>query len=200
MAYIRELSDEELVRRYREGDPEAIEEILGRYKRTVCAKARKYFLMGGDQDDLIQEGMIGLFKAVKNYEESKGVSFKSFAGLCIDHHLINALESASILKHQPLNNYVSLNKPEDSSEPGILVELPDQVNLDPEETYITEESNRALRKAFERGLSRMEREVLEYFLEGRSRGEIGELLGKNTKQVDNALTRIRKKILENFQD
>lgn len=181
-------SDEELIFRLRAGENEISDYLMEKYKEFVRKKARAMYLIGGETDDLIQEGMIGLFKAVQNYQPGKEASFRTFAGLCIDRQLYNAIQNSNRKKHLPLNSYVSL------SEEGEAGDLEGQWTEDPEAVVIDRERTEALKQEISRSLSSMENKVLKYYLQGYGYVKIAELLEKEPKSIDNALQRIRGKI------
>lgn len=181
-------SDEELIQRLRAGETGIADYLTEKYKYLVRRKARAMFLIGGDTDDLIQEGMIGLFKAVRDYQPEKKASFVTFAQMCIDRQIYSAVQSSNRQKHMPLNTYISLSQ-EDEESPlaQAWVETPEEIIIDRENT-------RALEDEIKSALSPMENTVLNYYLEGKSYADIGMLMDKNPKSVDNALRRIRTKI------
>ena len=181
-------SDEELIQRLRAGETGIADYLIEKYKYLVRRKARAMFLIGGDTDDLIQEGMIGLFKAVRDYHPGKEASFVTFAQMCIDRQIYSAVQSSNRQKHMPLNTYISLSQ-EDEESPlaQAWVETPEEIIIDRENT-------RALEDEIKSALSPMENTVLNYYLEGKSYANIGMLMDKNPKSVDNALRRIRTKI------
>lgn len=181
-------NDEELIFRLRAGENEISDYLMEKYKEFVRKKARAMYLIGGETDDLIQEGMIGLFKAVQNYQPGKEASFRTFAGLCIDRQLYNAIQNSNRKKHLPLNSYVSL------SEEGEAGDLEGQWTEDPEAVVIDRERTEALKQEISRSLSSMENKVLKYYLQGYGYVKIAELLEKEPKSIDNALQRIRGKI------
>ena len=181
-------SVEELIQRLRAGETGIADYLIEKYKYLVRRKARAMFLIGGDTDDLIQEGMIGLFKAVRDYHPGKEASFVTFAQMCIDRQIYSAVQSSNRQKHMPLNTYISLSQ-EDEESPlaQAWVETPEEIIIDRENT-------RALEDEIKSALSPMENTVLNYYLEGKSYADIGMLMDKNPKSVDNALRRIRTKI------
>ena len=181
-------SDEELIQRLRAGETGIADYLIEKYKYLVRRKARAMFLIGGDTDDLIQEGMIGLFKAVRDYHPGKEASFVTFAQMCIDRQIYSAVQSSNRQKHMPLNTYISLSQ-EDEESPlaQAWVETPEEIIIDRENT-------RALEDEIKSALSPMENTVLNYYLEGKNYADIGMLMDKNPKSVDNALRRIRTKI------
>ena len=181
-------SDEELILRLHGGEEEISDYLMEKYKEFVRRKARAMYLMGGETDDLIQEGMIGLFKAVKDYRPERDASFRTFAGLCIDRQLYSAIQSSNRKKHLPLNSYVSLNSENETGD------LEGQWSENPEALIIDRERTSALEEEIRKMLSPMENKVLKYYLQGYGYVKIAELMGKNSKAVDNALQRIRGKI------
>jgi len=197
-----QLPDEALITLLREGDSAAEEELYERYKNVVRAKARTYFLMGGDKEDIIQEGMIGLYKAARDFQPERAGAFSAFAELCITRQIITAIKSATRQKHIPLNSYVSLNKPLSSGEPGrTLGDILSAITVsDPEEMLINRERYDAMSRKIEALLSRLERDVLLLYLEGRPYVEIAEILGRSPKAIDNALQRVKRKLETTHQD
>lgn len=189
-----ELADEELVKLSHDGDELALEYLIERYKYFVRSKARSYFLVGADHEDIIQEGMIGLYKAARDYKEES--SFRSFAELCITRQMITAIKTATRQKHIPLNSYVSLNKPafDDDSERTVEDALLQDCANDPEELIINQENVSDIENKLNEMLSPLEKKVMVLYLEGKSYVEIGELLGRHTKSVDNALQRVKRKL------
>lgn len=193
--------DEELVLMAQNGDDAAQEYLLDKYKSLVRAKSRAYFLIGADSEDIIQEGMIGLYKAVRDYNEEKNASFRSFAELCVNRQMITAIKAATRQKHQPLNSYVSLNKPmyEEESEQTYMDFLQSNSGslLNPEALLIGQENKSFLEDQMVKNLSSFETRVLVLYLQGRSYFEISRVLDKPEKSIDNALQRVKKK-LEKF--
>ena len=193
--------DEELVLMAQSGDEAAQEYLLDKYKSLVRAKSRAYFLIGADSEDIIQEGMIGLYKAVRDYNEEKNTSFRSFAELCVNRQMITAIKAATRQKHQPLNSYVSLNKPvyEEESEQTYMDFLQSSSGslLNPEALLIGQENKSFLEDQMMKNLSSFETRVLVLYLQGRSYFEIANVLDKPEKSIDNALQRVKKK-LEKF--
>ena len=189
-----ELADEELVKLSHDGDELALEYLIERYKYFVRSKARSYFLVGADHEDIIQEGMIGLYKAARDYTEES--SFRSFAELCITRQMITAIKTATRQKHIPLNSYVSLNKPafDDDSERTVEDALLQDCASDPEELIINQENVSDIENKLNEMLSPLEKKVMVLYLEGKSYVEIGELLGRHSKSVDNALQRVKRKL------
>ena len=193
--------DEELVLMAQNGDDAAQEYLLDKYKSLVRARSRAYFLIGADSEDIIQEGMIGLYKAVRDYNEEKNTSFRSFAELCVNRQMITAIKAATRQKHQPLNSYVSLNKPvyEEESEQTYMDFLQSSSGslLNPEALLIGQENKSFLEDQMVKNLSSFETRVLVLYLQGRSYFEIANVLDKPEKSIDNALQRVKKK-LEKF--
>lgn len=184
------VSDEELIARLRGGESGISDYLMEKYKELVRQKARAMFLIGGDTDDLIQEGMIGLFKAVRDYLPDKDASFQTFARICIDRQIYNAIQSSNRQKHMPLNSYVSLSQEEGESH------LDELWTENPEAIIIDQENTKALEEEISRHLSPMENKVLDSYLKGYGYVQIARLLGKSPKSIDNALQRIRGKIRE----
>lgn len=184
------IKDEELIFRFKQGETEILDYLMEKYKNMVRKKARAMFLIGGDNDDLIQEGMIGLFKAVRDFQPGREATFATFARMCIDRQIYSAIQNSNRQKHLPLNSYVSLNQ-EDESSP--IWELSVE---NPEEIIIDQETTRDLQQKISDYLSPMENKVLDLYLKGEGYVEIGRILGKSPKSIDNALQRIRAKIRE----
>lgn len=193
--------DEELVLLAQKGDEGAQEYLLDKYKSLVRAKSRAYFLIGADSEDIIQEGMIGLYKAVRDYNRERNASFRSFAELCVNRQMITAIKAATRQKHQPLNSYVSLNKPvyEEESEQTYMdfLQSSSSALLNPEALLIGQENKSFLEDQMVKSLSSFETRVLVLYLQGRSYFEIANVLEKSEKSIDNALQRVKKK-LEKF--
>jgi len=191
-------TDEELLERHREGDSRATEALLSRYRNFARMKARSYFLAGADGDDIVQESMIGLFKAIRDFQPGKRASFRAFADLCITRQLITAIRSARCQKHHPLNSYVSLSKPvaPDEDPDRVLMDvLSGPGILDPLEVVIATEELGDIKAAFDQLLSEFETEVLRLYADGKSYHDISRLLEREVKSIDNALQRIKRKIL-----
>jgi RNA polymerase sporulation-specific sigma factor len=188
-------SDEGLVRQARDGDERALLELLERYRGFARSKARSYFLVGGDREDIVQEGMIGLYKAVRDYADGHGASFRSFAELCITRQILTAIKTATRQKHSPLNSYVSFDRPQDDDPDHTLGEsLAVEITADPLERIVEDDDLRALQDTFDEVLSGLETEVLQLYVEGRSYQEIAQQLGRRVKSIDNALQRIKRKL------
>lgn len=190
-----ELSDEKVVLLAQNGDRKALDHIVARYRNLVYTKAKPYFLIGADKDDIIQEGMIGLYKAVRDFKHQKA-NFKAFAGICVSRQIISAVKSATRQKHMPLNSYISLNKNVyDSEEDATLLDIiSEQYPQDPESILINRENLDGIEYKISQALSKFELEVLMYYLDGRSYQEISVFVHKDVKSVDNAVQRIKKKI------
>ncbi len=199
---LEKLSDEELVKVAQSGDEMALETILSRYKNLVYAKSKPYFLAGADDDDIIQEGFIGLYKAVKDFDGDNFPFFKVFAGVCVTRHIITAVKAASRKKHLPLNSYVSLDKNtyDDDSDITLLDVIAFDELQDPEAILIDRENVDGMEYKINKVLSKLELEVLVCYLEGMSYIEIASKLGKDTKAVDNAVQRIKKKLENTLRD
>ena len=196
------LTEIESVNRAKDGDMEAVTSIVEQYGTFVKGSARGYYLIGADTEDLIQEGMIGLMKAIKDYDDSKASSFRSFASLCIKRQMITAVIKANRQKHMPLNSYVSLNKPlyESDADRTVLDIVSDSEASDPELVFIAKENEKELQFHFRNKLSSFEYEVLQLYLEGKSYVDIADALDKTPKSVDNAVQRIKKKLEEKLSE
>jgi RNA polymerase sporulation-specific sigma factor len=194
---IDDVTDEDLVALYRDGIHTAMETLLTRYRNFARMKARSYFLAGADKDDIVQEGMIGLYKAIRDFNPDREASFRGFAEICITRQIITAVKTATRQKHGPLNSYVSLNKPIGSEEDSDWV-LQDVIQTDeiadPAELVISHDELRSIKIAFAEILSDFEAEVLHMYVEGKSYQEIGEHLDRHVKSIDNALQRIKRKV------
>ena len=189
------IKDEELIFRFKQGETEILDYLMEKYKSMVRKKARAMFLIGGDNDDLIQEGMIGLFKAVRDYQPEKEASFQTFARICVDRQIYNAIQNSNRQKHQPLNSYISLSQEDGENEEH----LPDMWVENPESIIIDQENVRDLEQEITCTLSPMENQVLDYYLDGNGYTEIAKIMGKTPKSIDNALQRIRGKIKEQLE-
>jgi RNA polymerase sporulation-specific sigma factor len=199
----RELADLQLVVRARNGDQAALDALIRRYTGFVRLKASSYFLAGGDAEDLIQEGLIGLYKAVRDFRHDKETSFRSFAELCVTRQIITAIKTATRFKHSPLNTYVSFsNTPagQDSDSDVTLGDaLPGPSVDDPSVCVISTEELQSLVFALGSGLSKLEADALKLYLEGSSYEEMAQALGCDTKTIDNALQRVKRKVLQHQQ-
>ncbi|MGQ9513377.1 RNA polymerase sporulation sigma factor SigH [Thermodesulfitimonas sp.] len=190
------MQDEEIVAYARDGDIEAQEFLINKYKNFVRAKARSYFLIGADREDIIQEGMIGLYKAIRGFRLDKLSSFRAFAELCITRQIITAIKTATRQKHIPLNSYVSLNKPiyDEDSDRTLLDVVSGAGLTDPEELVISREEFDHIEEKIGELLSVLERKVLVSYLNGKSYQEIAGDLNRHVKSVDNALQRVKRKL------
>lgn len=195
------MSDEEVVALAQGGKSEATEYILEKYKSLVKARVRAYFLIGADKEDLLQEGMIGLFKAIRDFSAEKQASFAAFAELCATRQIVTAIKTATRQKHTPLNNYISLNKPaySDESERSLWDSVPYASVSDPEQIVINEEEYNITSERITKNLSDFEKSVLSEYLQGKSYNEIAEAQGRSAKSIDNALQRIKRKIETNLK-
>lgn len=194
-----EMLDEEIIEDARAGNYDALEYLINKYKNFVRAKARTYFLIGADREDIIQEGMIGLYKAIRDFRGDKLSSFRAFAELCITRQIITAIKTATRQKHIPLNSYVSLNRPifDEESDRTLMDVIGEETMADPEEMIINREEFAGIENRIGEILSSLEWEVLSLYLEGKSYQEIAEELDKHVKSIDNALQRVKRK-LEKF--
>lgn len=192
-------TDEELIRMLRGGQTEIADYIMEKYKPLVRKKTNAMYLIGGETDDLIQEGMIGLFKAVRDYKEEKETSFFSFADLCISRQLYSALEASNRKKHQPLNTYISFSNQENNDGMNIEEIVTDHT-ISPEQMLIEQEGREEFFLRLKESLSAMERTVLYLYLEGNSYTQIAEIMSKTPKSIDNTLQRIRGKIKQMKND
>lgn len=192
----RDLTDAELVTMGRNGDAQALEFIIHKYKHFVRAKTRSYFLIGADREDIFQEGMIGLYKAIRDFKEDKPSSFKAFAELCVTRQIITAIKTATRQKHIPLNSYVSLDKPiyDDESDRTLLDVITGSKVMDPAQLIINQEELMAIEEKMSEVLSELEKQVLMLYLDGRSYQEISEDLNRHVKSIDNALQRVKRKL------
>jgi len=191
-----EMLDETIVEAARQGDDNAQEFLINKYKNFVRAKARSYFLIGADREDIIQEGMIGLYKAIRDFRNDKLASFRAFAELCITRQIITAIKTATRQKHIPLNSYISLNKPiyDEESDRTLLDVLSGSKVSDPEELVISREEFVDIENKMGEFLSDLEWKVLMSYLDGRSYQEIAKDLRRHVKSIDNALQRVKRKL------
>jgi RNA polymerase sporulation-specific sigma factor len=192
-----ELADEELVARFQAGDQVSLEILIQRYRRFARAKTRTYFLVGADADDVEQEGLIGLYKAAREFRADRQSSFRAFAELCVTRQVISAIKAATRQKHQPLNRYVSISGvrgSDDPSEGAVEEMLDDHRAADPADEVVSQEQIAAIRSSMASSLSTLEVEVLRLYVEGKSYNEIGTHLGRHVKSIDNALQRIKRKL------
>ncbi len=195
-ARYQQMNDEQVVEMCHQGDSEAEEYLLNKYKNFVRAKARSYFLIGADHEDIVQEGMIGLYKAIRDFKPEKLSSFRAFAELCITRQIITAIKTATRQKHIPLNSYVSLNKPlyDEESDRTLLDVIMEGRISDPEELIINRENLGNIHNKISEVLSGLEQEVLQAYLDGKSYQEIADALGRHVKSIDNALQRVKRKL------
>ncbi len=194
---LNELEDLDLVARARAGDERCIEILLQRYRNFARAKARSYFLAGSDKEDVVQEGMIGLFKAIRDFEGDTGTPFRAFAELCISRQILTAIKTANRQKHQPLNSSVSLDAPaygDEKGESSVGDNLVASTLADPAELVISAEEIEAIRDSMRDNLTELEGDVLRLYMDGKSYEEIAGALGNHVKSIDNALQRIKRKL------
>ena len=193
-----DLADEQVAELSAEGDKDAAEYLLAKYKNLVRARAKQYFMAGADRDDIMQEGMIGLFKAIRDFDPTKQASFRGFAEICIRRQIITAVKTASRRKHTPLNSYISLSMPvyEDESERTLVDMLAEREFVDPEEMFLRREKAEAMEAEINQKLSGLEQTVLSLYLGGMNYQEIAVELGRTPKSIDNALQRIKRKLSE----
>lgn len=193
-----QLEDDELIKIIHDGDSRAEEVLIKRYKNFVLAKSRSYFLVGAGREDIVQEGMIGLYKAVRDYRIDRLASFRAFAELCITRQIITAIKAATRQKHQPLNSYVSLNKPiyDEESDRTLLDILKGTKLNNPEELFVSKETYDLIENQISEMLSTLEFDVLQEYLNGKSYQDIADTLDKHVKSVDNALQRVKRKLEE----
>lgn len=189
-------TDEELIVRLRDGETAIIDCIMEKYKNLVRSKAKSMFILGADKDDLIQEGMIGLFKAIRDYDSGRDASFATFADLCVSRQMYTAVQASGRQKHTPLNTYISLygNTGQKGEEEELIHSLTSKENLSPEEMMIDKENAEDLAMLIDRELSGFEKQVLDLFLTGMGYVEIARVLGKDEKSTDNAVQRIKAKV------
>ncbi|MBQ3414363.1 MAG: RNA polymerase sporulation sigma factor SigH [Clostridia bacterium] len=195
------LNDEKIIELIKNGDEQALSFLLEKYKDLVCIKAGKYYMIGSEKDDMIQEGMIGLFKAIKDFDEEKQNTFKTFANICIERQMITAIKSSNRQKHMPLNSYLSLNisayeNDEDSNE--LIDTFNSKTIEDPLDTITKREYYEEVEDAIDKNLSKFEKQVLNRYMQGDSYVTIASKLDAPVKSVDNAIQRIRKKAITNF--
>lgn len=186
-----QFTDEELIERLRDGEQELEDYLMEKYKEMVLKKAHAMFIVGGEREDLIQEGMIGLFRALRDYQPGKSATFATFANLCVERQIYKAIEMSGRLKNKPLNSYISLSEEESPILDSLAFE-----QQDPEAIVIDRENVNVMQEKIRQHLSRFETRVLDSYLEGMTYTQIAEAMGKSPKSIDNALQRIRGKIRE----
>ena len=196
------MTDEQVVRLAQQADGTALEYLLNKYKNFVRSKARSYFLIGADHEDIVQEGMIGLYKAIRDFREEKLSSFRAFAELCITRQIITAIKTATRQKHIPLNSYVSLNKPiyDEESDRTLLDVISEGWEANPEEVLINREDVSVIEGRIGKMLSGLEKQVLLRYLEGKSYQEISQEMKRHVKSIDNALQRVKRKLQKMLQE
>ena len=197
-----EMTDEQIALEVQKGDKQALSYLMNKYKELVNIKVSKYFMVGAERDDIVQEGLIGLFKAIKMFKKDKNNSFKSFANMCIERQLITAIKSSTRQKHMPLNSYLSLNASayDNEEENGIelINTLDNKMVEDPLETVMKKEYYKQIENSIEKSLSTFEKQVLDGYVKGYSYVTIAKQLDSPVKSVDNAIQRIRKKAIKNM--
>ena len=193
---LEHLTDEEIAELTKNGNVEALEYLINKYKNFVRAKARTYFLIGADREDIIQEGMIGLYKAIRDYRCDRQASFRAFAEICVTRQIITAIKTATRQKHIPLNSYISLNKPvfDEESERTLGEVVTTDKASNPEDLFINQENLLDIESTMHRILSPLEQEVVMLYLDGKSYVEIAQQLNRHVKSVDNALQRVKRKL------
>jgi RNA polymerase sporulation-specific sigma factor len=191
-----DMPDEAVAERAREFDGDALEYLLNKYKNFVRAKARSYFLIGADREDIVQEGMIGLYKAIRDFRCTKLTTFRAFAELCVTRQIITAIKTATRQKHRPLNSYISLNKPvyDEESDRSLIDIVASGKISNPEEIIIGREDFTIIESKMGRLLSPLEMQVLRKYIEGKSYFEVADELKRSVKSIDNALQRVKNKI------
>ena len=192
------LNDDEIIKLIKNNNKDALDYLINKYKNIVKIISRTYFMIGADKEDVIQEGMIGLYKAIRDYSKEYNASFNTFSKICIERQLITAIKSANRKKHQPLNTYLSLNNLiyEENDEVTFLEKVEESNIFNPEEILINKENFESMEKAIKDILSEFERKVLYFYLKGESYSFIAKNLEKDEKAIDNAIQRIRKKFLK----
>lgn len=194
------LNDEEVIKLVKTGDRSALDYIMNKYRDVVNIKVSKYFIIGAEKEDIVQEGLIGLYKAIKNFNQEKENSFKTFANLCIERQLITAIKSSNRQKHMPLNSYLSLNMSayEDEEAESVIDVFDSNMIEDPLDTITKKEYYMEIENAIDKSLSDFEKKVLNRFAKGESYVQIADQLNTPVKSVDNAIQRIRKKAIRNI--
>nr|WP_186576183.1 RNA polymerase sporulation sigma factor SigH [Aquibacillus kalidii] len=193
---LENLEDDQLIALVHQGHSQALDHLINKYRNFVRAKARTYFLIGADREDIVQEGMIGLYKAIRDYKNDKLSSFKAFAELCVTRQIITAIKTATRQKHIPLNSYVSLDKPiyDEESDRTLLDVIAGSKAIDPQELIVNQEKFGDMEFKMSELLSGLERQVLSLYLDGRSYQEISIELKRHVKSIDNALQRVKRKL------
>lgn len=196
------MKDEDLINIIKSGDKSALDFLINKYKELVNMKVSKFFMIGAEREDIVQEGLIGLFKAIKSYDEEKQNSFKTFANLCIERQLITAIKSSNRQKHMPLNSYLSLNTTayEEDDDTNLLDIFNAHQIEDPLDTITKKEYYETVETAIDKSLSNFEKQVLNRYMQGESYIQIAEKLDTPVKSVDNAIQRIRKKAIKNIEN
>lgn len=200
-------SDEDLIEIIKSGNKYALEHLINRYKSLVNIKVSKYYIIGAEKEDIVQEGLIGLYKAIKSYQTDKQSSFKNFANMCIERQLITAIKSSNRQKHMPLNSYLSLNMSvyegndeADTNNPDLFEILNTNLVEDPLDTITQKEYYKIIENTIDKSLSDFEKQVLNHYMQGESYIKIAERLNTPVKSVDNAIQRIRKKAIKGIPD
>lgn len=191
-----EFTDEELIAQIRKQDHDAMDYLLDKYRNMVKRETREIYIIGADSEDLMQEGMIGLFKAIRDYDENRKCSFHTFATLCVKRQLLTAVTSSNRKKHYPLNHYISFYSQDEETNNSVMDMLAAEEKSNPEANLLMQEQMGGLVNKMDTLLSKFERKVLELYLDGLSYGRIAEELNKTEKSVDNAIQRIRKKLTQ----
>ncbi len=196
------MTDEQVAKLAQGADDRALEYLLNKYKNFVRTKARSYFLIGADHEDIVQEGMLGLYKAIRDYREERLSSFRAFAELCITRQIITAIKTATRQKHIPLNSYISLNKPiyEEDSDRTLLDVITEEGMSNPEEMFIDREDLSFIEGRIGQMLSPLEKQVLVRYMEGKTYVQISDEMGRHVKSIDNALQRIKRKLTRYLEE
>ena len=201
--YIK-MTDEQIIEKIRQGDKQALTYLMDKYKEIVNIKVGKYFMIGAEKEDIVQEGLIGLFKAIKTFNSEKNNTFKTFANMCIERQLITAIKSSNRQKHMPLNSYLSLNASAYNNDEENGTEIIDTFDSktveDPLETIMKKEYYDEIEKSIDKSLSKFEKQVLDRYMKGESYVVIAQKLDSPVKSVDNAIQRIRKKAMKNLSN
>ena len=199
-----QMQDEDLIKMIRSGDKSALEYLINRYKNLVNIKVSKYYMVGAEREDIVQEGLIGLYKAIKSFQPDKQNSFKNFASICIDRQLITAIKTSNRQKHIPINSYISLNKEayeNDEESSSDLIEILNAKTVeDPLDTLTKKEYYKSVENTIDKSLSNFEKKVLNCYIQGESYVEIAQKLDTPVKSIDNAIQRIRKKAIKEISN